>query len=293
MSLPRPVYVLLIAIVLFLPTVFLQAAENATCSFSTFSAPSGYTLNLVNGIADDGTVVGQLTDNETLANVGFTYSTAGVFTKYTAPNSQNTWMYGRNSNGVNAGAYQTKKYPGSMYGFFLQGSQFATVRYPKATNTWLFDVNQSGTAVGSFSASQTVTKAFLLVNGQFTTLAYPNALSTYAESISDNGIIAGFYENNDIPSGFLWQSGKFTSINYPKAKWGTALLGVNNSGAAVGIHYSGDNSFGFLYEDGTFKNIVYSGAKFVTTGGINNNGVISGQIYFTLTDTLGYTATCK
>jgi len=61
----------------------------------------------------------------------------------------------------------------------------------------------------------------------------------------------------------------------------------------AGNHFSGDFGYGFIYENGAFKNVVYSGAKYTTAGGINNNGLVSGQIFFTQTDSLGYTAICK
>jgi len=66
---------------------------------------------------------------------------------------------------------------------------------------------------------------------------------------------------------------------------------VNNSGVIVGNHLS-DKSFGFIYENGVFKNIVYSGANYTTAGGINNNRLISGEIFLT-GKTLGYTVVCK
>ncbi|MGC2247747.1 MAG: hypothetical protein WA609_14175, partial [Terriglobales bacterium] len=71
------------------------------------------------------------------------------------------------------------------------------------------------------------------------------------------------------------------------------LTGINNAGTIVGNRISADKAFAFLYENNTFKSIVYTGAKFEVVGGINNNGVISGQIYMTGTDSLGFTATCK
>jgi ABC-type glucose/galactose transport system permease subunit len=61
----------------------------------------------------------------------------------------------------------------------------------------------------------------------------------------------------------------------------------------VGNHLSADKDFGFIYENDAFENVVYSGAKYTMTGGINNNGLISGIIYVTETNMLGYTATCK
>jgi hypothetical protein len=68
---------------------------------------------------------------------------------------------------------------------------------------------------------------------------------------------------------------------------------VNNSGVIVGNHLSAERDFGFIYENGVFANIVYSGAKYTMAGGINNNGLISGEIYLSGNNTLGYTAVCK
>jgi hypothetical protein len=282
-----------IVVTLLLPSAVMHAAEEASCNFDTFSAPSGYSLNQVNGVSDDGTVVGQLVDNQTQATVAFTYSTSGVLTEYAAPKSSNTWLSGRNGSGVNAGAYLNSSYPAHMHGFLLQGSQFTAVNYPKAANTWLYGINQPGAFVGSFSASASVTKGFMLVNGDYTTIAYPQAQVTYALAINDNGAVVGSYGDGLVSNGFLWQNGTFTTINYPKSKYGTALAGVNNSGVIVGNHFSADRSFGFIYENGAFKSVVYSGANYTITGGINNNGLISGQIYFTDGNTLGYTATCQ
>ncbi len=207
------------------------AVPTASCTFTTFSAPAGYSLGSVNGVTDEGTVFGQLVNNSTQLTAGFTYSAKGVFTKYAAPKSMNTWFYGGNASGLKAGSYQSSAYPDGMNGFLLQGSQFTAVTYPKAANTWLFNVNQLGAAVGSFSASQTLTKGFRLVNGKYTAIAYPNAQLTYAQAINDNGVVAGTYVVGVVSTGFLWEDGKFTLIAYPKAKYGTALVGVNNTGS--------------------------------------------------------------
>ena len=116
---------------------------------------------------------------------------------------------------------------------------------------------------------------------------------TYALGINDNGEVVGSYASGFVNYGFAWQNGKFTLIDYPKAKYGTVLTGVNNSGVIVGNHLSADKDFGFFYENGVFKNIVYTGAKYTMAGGINNNGVISGEIVISSTGVLGYTAVCK
>ena len=280
------------AIVTLLFLSSLMHAQNASCTFNTFSAPSGYTLSQVQGVSDDGTVVGQLTDNKTLDSVGFMRSPGGVFTEYSVPNSYATWMYGRNGTAANAGYYQDIKNPQYLHGFMLQGGKMTVVNYPKANNTWLFDVNLLGAAVGSFSSSPSLTKGFMLVNGNYTTIAYPGAQATYALAINDNGAVVGSYATS-VNNGFFWQNGKFTTINHPRAKYGTVLNGVNNSGVIVGNRLSGDRDFGFIYENGAFKYIVYPGGDFTLAGGINNNGLISGLLALKGTATLGYTATCN
>jgi hypothetical protein len=291
MSLPRLVPAVIVTLLLHLGVM--HAAQQASCTFDTFSAPSGYSFSQVQGVSDDGTVVGQLVDNKTQAFVAFTRSASGVFTEYAAPKSVYTWLYGRNGSGANAGFYQDSAYPEHVHGFLLQSGKLTVVNYPKAANTWLFDVNQLGASAGSFSASASKIKGFTLVNGTYKTIAYPDAQVTYALGINDNGEVVGTYASGAVSYGFSWQSGTFTNIDYPKSKFGTVLTGVNNAGVIVGNHISSDKDFGFIYENGVFKNIVYSGASYTMAGGINNNGLISGEIYLTATNTLGYTAVCK
>ncbi len=291
MTLPRLVSALVV--MLFLQATAMHATEIASCTFTTFSAPAGYTFWQINGVGDDGTVVGQLLDNKTGQYVGFSYSSSGVFTEYTAPKSMMTWFYGENASGTTAGYYQDIKYPGHLHGLLLQGKEMTEVNYPGADNTWVFDINQVGGMAGSFSKNPASTKGFVYTNGEYTTLAYPKAQVTWPYALNDNGAVVGSYASDAFTNGFLWENGKFTTINLPGAKYGTVLSGINNSGVIVGDSFDADVGHGFIYENGTFEKIEYSGAKFATAGGINNNGLISGQIYFTLGDTLGYTAVCK
>jgi hypothetical protein len=291
MSLPR--YSCAAIFTLLLLSSLMYAVPPASCVFDTFTAPEGFTLSQVNGISDDGTVVGQLVNNTTQEFVAFTRSPEGVIVEYVAPQALTTWLYGRSGVGTDAGFYQDAAYPQHVHGFLLQAGKLSTVNHPNATNTWLFQTNQLGTSVGSFSASVSVIKGFKLANGKFTVIAYPGAQTTYAMGVNDNGEIVGTYSSTLVSNGFTWEDGKFTTVDFPKAKYGTVLTGVNNSGVIVGNHLAGDNDYGFIYENGEFKNIVYSGARNTMTGGINNNGVISGQIYLTGQSFLGYTAVCK
>jgi len=287
MSIPRSVFGVFITLLSLSAALY---ASQASCTFDTFTVPSQYTLSTVQGIGDDGTVVGQLVDNDTQALLGFMRSSGGDITVYSAPQSVTTWLYGENATGTSVGYYMDNA--SKVHGFTLVNGGFTEIDYKGAANTWLFGVNHAGSLVGSFGGSGSV-KGFLLADGQYTSIVDPGQQVTYPMAVNDNDAVVGSGASGWVNYGFLWQNGKFTSINYPKSKYGTILLGINNSSVIVGNRISADKSFGFIYENGAFKSVTYAGADYTVTGGINNNGVISGQIYMSGTQTMGYTAVCK
>jgi hypothetical protein len=263
---------------------------NASCTFTTFNAPNGFTIDGVGGIDDNGNVVGQLQDKKTGDVVGFNRSSNGTYTTYSAPNSYMTGFNHRVDSGVVVGTYQdnTKLH---MHGFALSGGNMVAVNYPKAVQTWLYGMNSSGTVVGSYTTG-VYAKGFRLANGTYKQIVYPNALNTVLESINDGGFIVGYYMDATMFHGITWQNGTFHKVDFPNARYGTVLNDVNKSGVIVG-NYSADFAYGFFYNNGAFTKIVYSGAKAASVGGINNNGVISGQLFFTSSNQPGFTAVCK
>ena len=290
MRFPRAAAAFFIMFVLLCSVSF--AANQAACTFNTFSAPTGYSLAQVNGISDNATVVGQLEDIKTGSFVAFSRSAAGKFTVYSAPNSAFTWFNRRNSVGVNVGSYLDTARTPHVHGLSQSGARYVVVNYPNATNTWVYGINGAGAIVGNF-AKGIATKGFELNNGKYTVIGYPSALVTTPEAMNDNGFVVGSYFDGALYHGFTWKSGSFKTIDYPRARFGTVLTDVNSSGVIVGNHLSSDHAFGFIYRNNAMANIVYPGAKNATAGGINKSGVISGQIYFSATNTIGYTAVCK
>jgi len=269
-----------------------HAAKKATCSFTTFDAPAGYSFAQVNGISDDGTVVGQLEDKGSGVLVAFSRSASGKYTLYQAPGSNLTWFSRRNSPGVNVGSYLDSKNPPHVHGMAQSGSNMVEVNYPNATHTWLYGINAAGVVVGNFNKG-TTTKGFKLDGSKYTVIQYSGALLTTPEAINDNGLVVGSYSDGSLYHGFVWQSGSFTTVDAANARFGTVLTDVNKSGVVVGNRLSADRAFGFIYKNGVFWNIVYAGAKNATAGGINSSGAISGQIYYSATNKQGYTAVCK
>ena len=285
-----PVVVAIILLISGIPLVH-AGIPTASCTFTTFTAPSGYTIYVVAGIDDNGNVVGELQNSKTGDVVGFNRSSKGTFTTYSVPNSYMTGFNHRVDSGVTVGTYQdaTKLH---MHGFALSGGKMVTVNYPKAVQTWLNGMNASGTAVGGYTTGL-YSKGFQLANGTYKSISYPNALNTMMESINDNGLVVGYYMDATMFHGITWQNGTFHKIDFPNAQFGTILNDVNKSGVIVGNRYNQDFAFGFIYKNGAFAKIVYSGAKATSVGGINNNGVISGQLFFTAGNQPGYTAVCK
>lgn len=268
------------------------AANQADCTFATFTAPQGYKFAQVNGVSDDGTVVGQLEDKSTGVMVAFSRTAAGKVTIYRAPNSDFTWFNGRNLAGVNVGSYLDNKVPSHVHGFAQSGTGMVEVNYPTATHTWLNGINTSGALAGSFQKG-TATKGFKLENGKYVTIARSGAQLTTPRAINDNGQVVGSYFDGTLYHGFVWQNAKFSIVDAPNARYGTQLTGITNGGLVVGNRLNADKAFGFLYKNGAFANIVYSGAKYAAAGGINNQGVVAGLVVFSSTNWQGYTAVCK
>lgn len=268
------------------------AANQADCTFTTFAAPQGYKFAQVNSVSDDGTVVGQLEDKSTGVLVAFSRSAAGQFTTYRSPNSDFTWFNGRNLAGVNVGSYLDNKVPRHVHGIAQSGTGVVEVNYPSADHTWLNGINTTGVLVGSFQKG-VGTKGFKFENGKYVTIARSGAQSTTPRAINDNGRVVGTYYDGTLYHGFAWQNAKFSDVDAPNARFGTMLTGVTNGGVIVGNRINADKAFGFIYQDGLFSNIVYAGAKYATAGGINNKGVIAGQVVFSSTNIQGYTAICK
>ena len=268
------------------------AANQASCTFTTFSAPAGYAFSQVNDVDDLGIVVGQVEDKNSGAFVAFSRTADGKFTIFDAPNSIFTWFSSRNISGVNVGSYLDNGRIQHVHGLAQSGNGFVRVDYPNATHSWLYGINTAGAVVGSFSKAGVV-KGFKLYNGKYVVIKYPNALATTPQAINDNGVVVGSYSDGTLYHGFTWQNGAYKTIDYPNSRYGTVLTDVNNSGVIVGNHLSADWAFGFIYKNGVFANIVYPGAKSATAGGINSSGLISGQIFFSQINSLGYTAVCK
>jgi hypothetical protein len=265
----------------------------ANCRFSSFSPPSGYYLAQVNGITSSGVVVGQLESSQ-FEDLAFVRYPDGRFTTYSAPNSSGTWFSKRNDARVSVGAYQDSNYNSRVHGFALHASHFASVDYPHSIDTWLTGINEQGTIVGYYYFSNSQGNGFRLDNGKYTLLHYPGAAATAPNAISDKDVVVGAYTLGDLFYGFILQNKTYARVNHPQSVFGTTLTDVNSAGVIVGEYYDAEEYFhGFIYKNGRFENLVYPGSRNTFAGGINNSGVIAGQVFFQDGSSKGYTAHCK
>jgi PKD repeat protein len=87
-------------------------------------------------------------------------------------------------------------------------------------------------------------------------------------------------------SGFLWDSGTFTTINVPGA-YDTETLGINGAGQVVGWFSDATGTHGFLKDGDTLTTFDVPGASGTVARGINSTGQIVGT-FWDLTGTRGF-----
>lgn len=102
--------------------------------------------------------------------------------------------------------------------------------------------------------------------------------STLARAINDEGQIVGDYESFTaaFTTGFLYQNGAFTTINFPEATY-TVATGINNAGEIVGYYADGfSRVHGFVYDRQSFSSIDTPNSVGTWISGINNKGQLVG-----------------
>jgi len=111
---------------------------------------------------------------------------------------------------------------------------------------------------------------------------FPAASSTEVFGINDYGDIVGVYQ---VPGplnfhGFLRHNGEFTTIDSPKAQFGTTTFAINRAGTIVGSY---DDAHGFMYHEGTYRTLdapqLQGEPHNTQLNGINKLGWIVGQVF--------------
>ena len=291
MRLCRPFFVL--SRFVFLPGLLLlnvaNAQTQASCTFTMFSPPSGFSGDfLPMGINHYNTVVGGAYTTNQNSEKGFTRFSGGGISTFAPAGALFTVLNKRNLNGTSVGQYgsaDTGTFPLSgTHGLILTSKAFATLDYPGAGATALTGINKWNTIVGTaLNTSTGGDFGFRHANGTFSKIMFPHAVQTTVAAINDKGVIVGGYELGSFEnpwSGYILQNGTFKSLSFVPSD-------INNSGTIVSgnqIHFS----------NGTVKQVNISGADHVSVIGVNDLGTITGAAHFGGTPGTwnGFTATC-
>ena len=161
---------------------------------------------------------------------------------------------------------------------FLLGDKFklTEIQCPGASITFVRKINKFREITGDCLG-----KAFLRDRrGRYILIAFPNARSTVGTGINDHSQVVGTYrENNGTFHGFLWDDGKFFTIDVPILNVITVPENVNNRGQIVGFYFDAACSCreqGFLEHNGHFRSFNFPDAQATLPMDINNRGQIVG-----------------
>ncbi|MGA8491684.1 MAG: hypothetical protein WB711_14760, partial [Terriglobales bacterium] len=163
---------------------------------------------------------------------------------------------------------------------------FSNVRANKtATETDSFAVNDAGMIAGDYVDSKSVQHAMILAGKKLTTVDHPNCTTSGGFSsgaiafygINKAGAAAGWCTSTKtgLYTGFVYKSGKFTAIKFPKSN-GTQAIGINDSGDVVGLYLDSANTqHGFVKKGAKYTSFDVKGDTTTTAWGINNSGQIA------------------
>jgi len=297
----------LVSLLVLLPlAVPSNAQTQASCQFTTFNTRfflnTGGTLVLFpQGVNDYGTVVGEADNNVDFSVKAFTRSSGGALSYYQHGSSDTTFTH-RNNSGVNLGVYGSSTALASASGtpFTMQGSTVTPLTITVGGKTYsrftVWGTNRWGTIVGAFADSSGKIHAFKrFSNGSTVELDYPGAAQTVANAINDGGTIVGFYSKTASPNlwrhGFIYNNGKWATLDYPDSTLQTTLSGISNANLSAATTIQGSNALNsFIYVNGTFKKMVMPNSSVPTYAyGVSpNRGLITGFSGYK-----GYIATCK
>lgn len=167
---------------------------------------------------------------------------------------------------------------GAIKAFDFPGVSDGTVAY---------GINDLGDIVGGYcpgpcpqSLGAPATHGFRFSNHKFITLDYPaqHLHGTSCLAINDTGTIVGFYETDAVTSGFLYQNGGYSQVNFPGGLF-TMPMAVNNSGVVSGYFAdTNDVLHGFIYQAGTYTQVDVPPQRAIETSvsGVNDAGVLVG-----------------
>jgi len=264
---------------------------------------------LAGGPDPQGTSVGTYFDLATCSiGHGFMLTAKGVFTTIDPPGSIYTQPSFISPQGVVVGGYNDNSPANVSHGFILDGMKYTVVDAPGAAGTVLTGISPSG-EISGFSCSNADCGVFFFGNlthsfviskkGDYTFFDPPGAISSSPSTVSPSGTVVGNYRDTvgELRHGYLLKNGKYTTIDFPGALYGTFAGGGNFQNDIVGIYnFRGicpaDCNHAFLLHNGVFTSFDYPSATVSSTigTGISPTGVIVG-VYTDSSGTHGFIRT--
>jgi hypothetical protein len=263
---------------------FAATASAASFHYETISVPGSQpTTTFVNGINDQGQLVGSFTDVSGVMR-GFLLSPDHqTYTVIIAPGSTYTTAIGINNNGevIGLAYYLTRP---TVYIRSADGAAYTTFDIPQATGGMVYDL--------SLNNKRQIT-GFARTNGQFqsfyctdsgascVSFAIPGADTTWARSINDSGQIVGSAAYGAAVRGFVADtSGRYTLFDVPAATLSTAPTGISTNGQIAGYYVgvTGQHNFVRSADGSAYDSFddpsVAPGNSYAM--GVNSSGTVAG-----------------
>ena len=129
------------------------------------------------------------------------------------------------------------------HGFVADSGVFTTIDAPGAgLFTGVFGIDESGKTVGGYIDDRGRLHGFLRDKEAFTVIDFPGAKATVASKINTQGQIVGAYSENsntpalDLPHGFLFDKGVFTTIEASDATAPSTIVSDINDMDSSSVH---------------------------------------------------------
>ena len=133
------------------------------------------------------------------------------------PGASSTTPTGVNDSGKVVGYWEDNDQ--HDHGFYWDGTNYSNIDYPGASDTRASGINNAGEISGVYwTNAGGSAHGFTLSDGTYTEYEVPGfSGQTNGAGLNNTGETTGYY-NYANPTGFLNQSGTFTSFNYPQAQ---------------------------------------------------------------------------
>lgn len=253
--------------------------------FTTVDRPGHATT--INGISNNGTLVGLTMVGEEVQNADFTRSSSGIFTALDLSDPFAGMATAVNAAGTVVGV-------ANGIAFTLTGTTLTLLTPPGSTASAAFGISDGGTIVGQFT-SGTQMPGFVLTGTTFKTVAPPTATVTNLQGVNNQGQAIGFFSADGVHQhGFLYNVSTQAVTVLPDPSTSriqsgglalTQFLGLNDNNEAVGYYQTSNGSqFGFLFDLST-QTYTYldeplavpvGGVQVTQITGVANSGEICG-----------------